>query len=290
MGFDDEHGSGSLESDPSFYSDNGIADVAVASDAVGRADFLNILYGCDAIFEWFAVNCRYFSFLESDFQQAFFRLFHLFEVSLFGQSLGGVEKLSAADAGSPDADIIAVFQFGEVCLEPIFLQIIYLFLSRKGLVAGEGDNLHSGRHHHERHVEAYLVVAGTRTAVGDGIGIDFFGVSGNGNGLKNALAGHGDGIAVVAQHVAENHVFQRLLIIFLSDVKCHVVHSSQSAGILLIAFELFVRKPSGVGTGGIHLMSLFRQSHDRIGGVETAAESNYYLFLSCCHNHCRFFV
>ena len=41
------------------------------------------------------------------------------------------------------------------------VQIVHLFLTGELLIAGQGDDLHTGGHHQESHVETDLVVAGT---------------------------------------------------------------------------------------------------------------------------------
>ena len=204
----------------------------------------------------------------------------MLQVGFLGQPLFGVEQFAAADACPPDAHVVGVFQLGEVGLEAVGVQIVHLLLAREFLVACQGDDFHARRHHEERHVEAYLVVAGTRAAVGDGIGADFLGIAGNGDGLEDAFRAHRDGVAVIAQYVAENHVFQRLLIIFLRHVERHVCLRSQLVGVFLVGFQLFGAEASRVGACGINLISqFFCKVHDGVRRVESAAESHYNFFL-----------
>ena len=85
----------------------------------------------------------------------------MLQIGILRQTLCGVEQFTAADAGAPDTYVVAVLQFGEVCEEAVFVQIIHLFLTRQFLVACESNDLHTGCHHKEGHVETDLVVAGT---------------------------------------------------------------------------------------------------------------------------------
>ena len=90
----------------------------------------------------------------------------------------------------------------------MLVQIVNLFLSAQRMVTGQSDNLHTGSHHQEGHIETNLVVAGTRTSMCNGISTDLLGIAGDGDGLEDALRTDGNGITVVAQHITENHVFQ----------------------------------------------------------------------------------
>ena len=150
----------------------------------------------------------------------------MLQVSLFGQTLCRVEQFATADRSAPDTYVVAVLQLGEVGEIAVGVQVIHLLLTCQVTVACQCDNLHTRGHDEKGHVETNLVVASTGRAVGDGVGTNFLGIAGNGNGLENAFAGDADGIAVVAKHIAENHVFQRLLIIFLCHVKGYVFHGA----------------------------------------------------------------
>ena len=162
MGFDDEFGSGGLEAYTSLDADDGVAHVGIAANGIGGTNLLNLLDGSHLIVIRFIVHGYNLTLVEGDAQQGFLLLCgDMLQISLFRQSLGGVEQFATADAGAPDAHVVGIFQFGEVGRESVFVQIVHLFLSREFLVAGEGDNLHTGSHHEEGHVEADLVVAGT---------------------------------------------------------------------------------------------------------------------------------
>ena len=132
----------------------------------------------------------------------------MLKIGLFGQSLCGIENLTTADAGSPDTYVIGILQFGEIGKEAMLVQIVNLFLATQCMVTGQSDNLHTGSHHQEGHIETNLVVAGTRTSMSNGISTDLLGIAGDGDGLENTLRTDGNGVTVVAQHITENHVFQ----------------------------------------------------------------------------------
>ena len=163
VSLDDQLRSSGLEAHATLDADDGIADVTVAADGIARANLFNLLDGFHLVAESFAVDCRNLTLVEGDLQQRFWLLGgDVFQVSLFRESLRGVEKLAAADARSPDAYVVGVLQLGKVGRKAVLVQIVHLFLTRQLLIACQCDDLHSRRHHEERHVEANLVVAGAR--------------------------------------------------------------------------------------------------------------------------------
>ena len=132
----------------------------------------------------------------------------MLQVGILGKALSGVEQFATADRGAPDTYVVRILQFGEVGKESMLIEEVDLLLTRELLVACQGDNLHAGSHHEEGHVETDLVVAGTGRTVRNGIGTNLIGIAGDGDSLEDTLAGNGDGVTVVTQHVTENHVFQ----------------------------------------------------------------------------------
>ena len=104
----------------------------------------------------------------------------------------------------------------------------------------------------------------------DGIGTYLLGIACDGDGLEDALRAHRDGVTVVAQHITEDHILQRLLIILLCHVKGDISLCSELIGILLIFLELFLTESSCVGTSGIHVVTLFLQFHHCVRGVESS--------------------
>ena len=130
------------------------------------------------------------------------------EVCAFWQALCAVEYFAATDAGAPYSYVVGVFQFCEIGIVSVLVKIVNLFLSAKVVVACKGDDLYIGGHYEKCHVKTNLVVACSRAAVGYCIGAYLVGIARNGQGLKDAFGANRNGVAVVAQHIAEDHVFQ----------------------------------------------------------------------------------
>ena len=162
VSLDDELRSRSLKTYTALDANDGVAYVAVATNAVGCANLLYLLDGSHLVVKLLAVDGYYLALLERNLQFRLVLTCHVLQISLFGQSLGGVEYLAAADAGAPDTYVVRILQLGEVGKESVLVEVVNLLLARKGLVACECDNLHTRRHYEECHVETYLVVAGTR--------------------------------------------------------------------------------------------------------------------------------
>ena len=156
------------------------------------------------------------------------------------------------------------------------VEVVHLLLTAQVAVAREGDDFHVGAHDEESHVEPHLVVAGSRGTVGDGIGSDFLGVARNGHALENTFGRHGDGVDIVAQHVAVDHELEALLVVFVGNVERHVLLCAQLVGVFFVGLELFFAKATGVGTGGIHFVAFFLgQIHYGVRGIQTAAEGDH---------------
>ena len=141
---------------------DGIADVHVATDTVRGADFLDLLYGCYLVAEFLSVHGGYFAFFKTDIQ-AFAAVFsNLLQIRALRQSLCRIQNLAAANGSSPDAHIIRIFQFREVRIKSVLVQIVDFFLPAQSPVACKRYYFNAGSHHHESHVEAHLVVACAR--------------------------------------------------------------------------------------------------------------------------------
>ena len=194
----------------------------------------------------------------------------MLQIGILGQSLSGVEQFAATDAGSPDTYVIRILQFGEVGEESVFVQIVNFFLAGQFLIASQCDNLHTRSHHEEGHIETNLVVACTSRSVGDSIGTDLLGITGDGDGLEDTLAADGDGVAVVAEHIAENHIFQRLLIILMGHIECDILHSTQLIGVLFVLLQLFLAEAASIGACCVNVPAVLGQLHNGVGGVKTS--------------------
>ena len=204
----------------------------------------------------------------------------MLQVCFLGQALRRVEQLAAADARSPDANVVRVFQLCEVGGEPVGIEEVNLFLPAERLVARERDYLYPRGHHEEGHVEAYLVVAGPRRAVGNGVGAYLVGVACYGHGLEYALRAHRDGVAVVAQHVAEYHVLERFLVVLVRYVERYVLLGAQLVCVLFVFLELRGAEPARVGACGVNVVTVFCQFHYCVRGVQPSGEGHHN-FLVC---------
>ena len=115
------------------------------------------------VVELLAIHGNNLALLELNLQQRLLlRVRYMLQISLLGQSLCGVEQLAATDTGTPDADVIRILQLGEVSKVAVGVQVVHLFLTSQIAVARQGDNLHTGSHHQEGHIETDLVVTSTR--------------------------------------------------------------------------------------------------------------------------------
>ena len=177
----------------------------------------------------------------------------MLQISILRQPLCGVEQLTTTDAGSPDTYVVAVLQFGEIGIESVLIQIVNFFLASQFLVASQRDDFHTRSHHEEGHIETDLVVACTSRTVCDGVSTNLLGITCDGDGLEDALAADGDRVAVVAQHIAEDHVFQRLLVILMSHVEGYILYCAQLIGVFFILLQLLFAESACIGAGCIYV-------------------------------------
>ena len=129
MSTDDEHGSSGLEAHATLDADDGVAHMTVATDGVAGAYLLDLLYGLYLIVELLSVDGADFSLLEANLE--LFRTFlcRMLQVSAFGQTLFRVEYLAAADAGTPQTDVVAVLELGEVSEVAVLVEVIHFLLT-----------------------------------------------------------------------------------------------------------------------------------------------------------------
>ena len=208
MSLDDELWRCGLEAYTAFDAHDSIAHIAIAANGIACPNLFYLLYGLHLVVVSNTIDSGNLAPFERDAEQALLLLGDVLQIGLLGQSLPRIENLSTADGSTPDAYVIAILQLGEVGFKAMLVQVVHFLLPRELLVARQRDDFHAWRHDEKRHIKAYLVVAGSRRAMGNGIGTYLVGIAGNGQGLEDALARHGDGIAVVAHDVAENHVSQ----------------------------------------------------------------------------------
>ena len=100
------------------------------------------------------------------------------------------------------------------------------------------------------------------------VSANLVGITGNGQCLEYALRTHRDGIAVVAQHIAEHHVFERLFVVLLRHIERNILGGTQLIGILFVGLQLLSAETTRVGTRGIYLVAfLFCQIHHCVAGI-----------------------
>ena len=277
---DNEHRRGGLEAHAALDADDGVAHMDVAAEAVTIDRSLQSLDGGDGGVKGLAVHGDELALLEPELHGLVPGLGDRLQIGRFRESLGGIQQLAAADGGTPEAHVVGILELGEIGREAVVVEVVHLFLAGEGLVAGEGDDLHVGAHHLEGHVETDLVIAGTGGAVGDGIGTDFLRVTGDGDGLENALGGDGDGIGAASQDIAEDHVFEALLVVLVFHVQVHEALGAQFIGVLFVLLELGRGETTGVRRGGVHFVALVGEVHDCIGGVEASAVCDDYFHIT----------
>ena len=160
-------------------------------------------------------------------------------------------------------------------------EVVDLVFARQGHVARRGDDLDLGCQYLERQVEAHLVVAGARRAVGHAVGADRLGVFDDGDGLENTLRADRNGVGAVAQDVAVDHVFDALFVVFLLDVERGVLHGAQRQGAFFDVRKLLLREAARVGDGRIDIVPfILGEVFHAERGVETSAECQNYFLLS----------
>ena len=81
---DNQHRSGSLETDPSLDADDRIAHVHITADTVSRPDLLDLLDSGDLILEHLTIHGMNLTVLELDAQLLAAGYLHLFQISALG--------------------------------------------------------------------------------------------------------------------------------------------------------------------------------------------------------------
>ena len=107
MSLDNQFRSGGLETYTTLDADNRVAYVSVTANGIAGTNLLNLLDSLNLIVELFTIDGNNLTLVESDFQQALILLgSDMLQISLFRQTLCGVEELTTTDAGAPDAYIV----------------------------------------------------------------------------------------------------------------------------------------------------------------------------------------
>ena len=126
---DDKHRSGSLETYATLDADDGVAYVAVTTDAVSSADFLNSLDGLYLVVIFCSVDRYQFTLLETELQGLRTFLGWVLQVCALRQALLRVEYLATADRCAPDTYVVRILQLCEVSVEAMSVEIVYLLLT-----------------------------------------------------------------------------------------------------------------------------------------------------------------
>ena len=155
----------------------------------------------------------------------------------------------------------------------MLLEIVDFILAGEGHVACRGDNLDFGRKNLESEVEAHLVVTGAGAAVSHIFRADALGIVDDGDSLENTLRADRDRVSAIAEHIAHNHIFDTLVVVFVCDVERGMSLCPESKCTLLDALQLIGAEATGVGNGGINLITaiLAKIFHAK-RCVETTAE------------------
>ena len=277
---DNHHRTCCLEAHAALDANDGIAHVNVTTDAPGSSDSLYSLDCSHLVVEVLAVHAAYLALVKSEGHKFLSFLGRVLEESLLGQTLPGVENLTAADRGAPETYVVRILKFRKISKIAICIEVIHLFLAAEVAVTGEGYDFHIRTHHEEGHIEAYLIVAGTSGTVRNGVCANAVGITGNGYALENPFRRNGNGIATVAEHIAVNHILETLFVVLFGNVESNVLLCTKPVGIFFIGLELLGAESAGVCTRGINLVTLFLcKIHHRVGGIKPAAERDNNFFL-----------
>src|SRR3546814_11669613 len=87
-------------------------------------------------------------------------------------------------------------------------------------------------------------VAGSGASMGNGIGFNFFGIIGDGDGLGNTFSAYRKRIRFVFQDVSDDHVQDTVFIIPVHRVNTLITGRSQIHGALFYLLYFFLLKPT----------------------------------------------
>ena len=158
-------------------------------------------------------------------------------------------------------------------------QIGNLLLTAESLFADQGDHLDLRSDDVEHHIETHLIVSGARTSMTQVVGSDLPCILGNSRSLRNPFGTYRDGIGSVLEHIAENHVLDRMIVIVMCNIECHVALYAQRIGPPFDRSEFLFRESARVCQCGMHFQTHLLGEIDRtIRGIQTSTKSQYYFF------------
>ena len=177
----------------------------------------------------------------------------------------------------------------------MFVQIVDFFLTAQCHITGQRDDFYIRSQYKESHVKTNLVVTCSGRTVGNGIRTDFVGITCDGQRLEDTFRADGNRVSTITQHISENHIFQTLFVVFLSNVQCYIFHCSQFVGVFFVCLQLFFAETARIGTSCIYFVTFFfSEVHDGERCVQSAAECHHYFFFLFFHSavyiKCYFFL
>src|SRR5699024_5489299 len=139
--------------------------------------------------------------------------------------------------------------------------------SRKLLVSNWCENLHLGQERLKNQIKSNLIVSGTGTSVSDIIGIDGFGVSGNGHRLENAFRTDRQRLCPIFKYIAIKEKTHKLVIVFVGFVDVYVCISAQLHSFLFYFFHLIGGKSATIDEHRIDFEILILEILKAVRGV-----------------------
>ena len=91
----------------------------------------------------------------------------------------------------------------------------------------------------------------------DGVSANFLSVTSNGERLEDAFGRNRNRIAVIAKHIAINHIAKALVIILLRNVERHIFLRTKLVRIFFISLELLSTETARVSTRSIYFITHF---------------------------------
>ena len=218
--------------DPAFRTDDGIPEVDGAADAVGARKRLDCFDDFDRSCNLPIERARPPA-LECD--RVARRLARLKECVAcedpgpIGDAAGGGEGFLSADRHAPESAIDGICSAKGRHRQPPRAQILQLVRTLQGLIAHRCQNFQLRRQGAQRHLEAHLIVAGRRAAVGNHARAQRARHARDRLRLHYALRADAERIELSAPHVAHDEEAQDLLEVLSTGVDQMMLHRAQGA-------------------------------------------------------------
>ena len=261
-----------LERDPSLDPEYGVADVNTKADPVTSTDLAQPVDQVNTL-QHLAANRDGDALLEAELQEL--AASHLLGGDRLLKNLardlaGGIVRHSTANGRPPEPRVDRVLANARIDIDPSLLEKIIFLLAAQLLIPRRGDNFDSRQKHVEGCVEADLVIAGPRGAMGDGIRARLCHLAGNHLGLHHALGSHRQGIDLAAKNIALHQVADPALKNLPTRIDGVMLDSAESARALLYFGELGGIKTAGIDRNSHDLKTLLlTQVGNAIGGIKS---------------------